>query len=405
MFLHMPPFAMDRHRNAWLHQRVKAAQFFACWVAGDMHHRLFIRDHAAAAAHQPILHALNGDLIPRYLAGGEDHRIAFAECNGRVLVFRDLRHGGTGFALAAGANQQDFIIGQEACFFFIQKGRERLQITAFAGRGFHVAQRPPQQRDLSPCRAACHRNAFHARNIGRKAGDGDAPLDTLDQFRERSADFRLTPRMAFNQSIGGIANHGEHAFFAKPGEGAFIRGRADQRFWVKLPIARVQHKAIRGTQHQRLGFRDGMRHGDETAIKGAKLHAPARGQFQQAHFMDHAGFTKLAAQHGKHKGSAIDGAAQLPPQMHHRADMVFMRMGDDEAKQSAAVFGKPGRIRHHDIGFRLIRPGKAKPAIHRQQGAIATIDIKVHSDLTRPAQRDKGKIAGHNIHGANQNPI
>ena len=211
--------------------------------------------------------------------------------------------------------------------------------------------------------------------------------------------------MAFDQRIGRITDHGEDAFFAKPGEGAFIRGRADQWIGVKLPIARMQHQAIGRAQGQRLRFRDGMGHGDEAAIKGAKLHAPARRQFQQAHFMDHAGFTKLAAQHGKHEGSAIDGAAQLPPQMHHRADMVFMRMGDDQAKQSAAVFGKPGRVRHHDIGFRLIRPGKAKPAIHRQQGAITAIDIKVHSDLTRPAQRDKGKIASHDIHGANQNPI
>ena len=111
MFLHVPPFAMYRHRNARLYQRVKAAQFFARRVAGNMHHRLFIGNQAATTAHQPILHALNGDLIPRYLAGGEDHRIAFAQCNGRVLVFRDLRHGGTRFALAAGADQQDFIVG------------------------------------------------------------------------------------------------------------------------------------------------------------------------------------------------------------------------------------------------------------------------------------------------------
>ena len=91
--------------------------------------------------------------------------------------------------------------------------------------------------------------------------------------------------------------------------------------------------------------------------------------------------------------------------MHHRANMVFMRMGDDQAKQRVAVFGKPDRVRHHDIGFRLIRPREAQPAIHRQQGAIAAIDIKVHSDLTRPAQRDKGKIAGHDIHGTSRNPI
>ena len=90
--------------------------------------------------------------------------------------------------------------------------------------------------------------------------------------------------------------------------------------------------------------------------------------------------------------------------MHHRADMVFMRMGDDQRLQGAAIFREPDSIRHHDIHFRLIRPGKAKPAIHRQQGAITAIDIKVHSDLTRPAQRDEGKIASHDIHGANQNP-
>jgi hypothetical protein len=59
---------MHRHRDAWFYQRVKPAQFVTRRMAGDMHHGLFIRDHAAAAARQPILQALNGDLIPRYLA-------------------------------------------------------------------------------------------------------------------------------------------------------------------------------------------------------------------------------------------------------------------------------------------------------------------------------------------------
>ena len=149
-----------------------------------MHHRLFIGNQAAAAAHQPILHALNGNLIPRYLAGGEDHRIAFAQCNGRVLVFRNLGHGRTGFALAAGADQQDFIIGQEARFCFIQKGRQGFQIAAFPRRGFHIPKRPPEQRHLPPRRAPGNRYAFKPRNIRSEAGDSDASLDALDQFRE-----------------------------------------------------------------------------------------------------------------------------------------------------------------------------------------------------------------------------
>ena len=149
-----------------------------------MHHRLFIGNQAATTAYQPILHALKRDLIPRYLAGGEDHRIPFTQRNGRVLVFRDLGHGGTGFALAAGADQQDFIIGQEARFCFIQKGRQGFQIAAFPRRGFHIPKRPPEQRHLPPRRASGNRNAFKPRNIRSEAGDRDTSLDALDQFRE-----------------------------------------------------------------------------------------------------------------------------------------------------------------------------------------------------------------------------
>ena len=92
---------------------------------------------------------------------------------------------------------------------------------------------------MPPRRASGNRNAFKPRNIRSEAGDSDASLDALDQFREGGAHFCLTSRMAFNQRIGRITDHREHAFFAKPCEGAFIRGRANQWIGIKLPIARV----------------------------------------------------------------------------------------------------------------------------------------------------------------------
>ena len=78
--------------------------------------------------------------------------------------------------------------------------------------------------------------------------------------------------------------------------------------------------------------------------------------------------------------------------MRHRADMVLMRVSDDQADQPVARFAAQARIGHDDLGFRLVRPAEADAAIHREQLAVAPVDVEVHPDLAGAAERDEGEV-------------
>ena len=204
--------------------------------------------------------------------------------------------------------------------------------------------------------------------------------------------------MAFDQRIGGIADHGQHAFFAQRGECGFIGRRADQGLRVQLPVPGMQDRAVRGLDHQRLGFRDGMRHPDETQFEGCEVKRPAWLDFGDRHFVPQLHLVQLAAQHRGGEGGGVNGAAQLRPQPGDRADVVLMRMGDHKPDQFVAPFGDERRVGHHPVDFRRFRPAEADAAVDRQPAPVAAIEIQIHADFTRPAQGQEGEISGTGAH-------
>ena len=68
-------------------------------------------------------------------------------------------------------------------------------------------------------------------------------------------------------------------------------------------------------------------------------------------------------------GVAVDRAAQLRPQPGDGADVVLMRMGDDQAHQLVAPIGDEAGIGHHHIDLGVLRAAEADAAIHRQPSA------------------------------------
>ena len=78
--------------------------------------------------------------------------------------------------------------------------------------------------------------------------------------------------------------------------------------------------------------------------------------------------------------------------------MIFMRMGDDEAKQLIAPAGNERRVRHHDIDLGVRCAAKTDPAIDREPFPVATVEVEIHADLARPTQRQEGQVFGVKVH-------
>ena len=72
-------------------------------------------------------------------------------------------------------------------------------------------------------------------------------------------------------------------------------------------------------------------------------------------------------------GGGEDRAAQLPPQMGHRAEMVLVGVGDHEADEVLPALGDERRVGHHDLDFGVLGAPKADAAIDGQPFTVAAV--------------------------------
>ena len=107
-------FAVGRDQNIRPHPFDHVAQFGAARMAGHVHKVIAVGDHFHALYHQPVDDARHRLLVARNGAGGENHPVAAAECDFRMLVLGDAGECGARLALAAGAERQNLVRRQIA---------------------------------------------------------------------------------------------------------------------------------------------------------------------------------------------------------------------------------------------------------------------------------------------------
>jgi hypothetical protein len=110
----------------------------------------------------------------------------------------------------------------------------------------------------------------------------------------------------------------------------------------------------------------------------------------QPHVVDQPGLAQLAPQHGGGERRRIDRAAQLRPEMRHRAEMILMRVGDHQAQQLVPPLDQEPRIGHHDLDLGILAAAEADAAVNREPLALAPVQVEVHADFARPAEGQEG---------------
>src|SRR4029078_12164961 len=108
MRIEMPPLAMHRDGNLRLHPAIELLELAPARVPRHMHRRIALGDHLDAEIGKAVLHAPDRLLVAGDGAWGKYHAIAGFKFHIGMLVLRDPRHGGAGFALASGAERNDF---------------------------------------------------------------------------------------------------------------------------------------------------------------------------------------------------------------------------------------------------------------------------------------------------------
>ena len=166
---------------------------------------------------------------------------------------------------------------------------------------------------------------------------------------------------------------------------------------VEFPVAGMDHDPLRRAQDKGLRLRHGMGDGDEAQVEFANGERATGRDRVDGHLLEQLRLPQLAPQHGGGKRRGIDRAAQLRPQVGHGAQMVLMRMGDDQTDQILAAFGDEDRIRQQDLGLRRVVAAEADATVHRQPAIALAVEVEVHPDFACSPQREKFQC-GHVIH-------
>ena len=164
----------------------------------------------------------------------------------RVIVAGDPRQGRARLALAAGADQHDPVARDVAGLVLGQKARQIVEIAVLARRLVDPPQRAADQRDIAAMGRRRLRDRLEPRNIRGEAGDCDPRIVAADQIGQGPA--QLAPRSPKCRAAARWSNRRR-----SPGrlrrracvKARLVRGRADQRIGIELPVAGMQDGADR----------------------------------------------------------------------------------------------------------------------------------------------------------------
>ncbi len=145
-----------------------------------------------------------------------------------------------------------------------------------------------------------------------------------------------------------------------------------------------------------------MRHGDQLDIEGTDRAAVAERNGLERKAVEAAKLGELHLEHlgGKRRGVDRD-PAQLRPEIGHRAEMILMRVGEQQADDVVPLLLEEAYVGKDDIdaGLGVAAEGDAHvddEPFARAAAPIA-IEIQVHPDLAHAAERQEDEIGSLSI--------
>ena len=216
-----------------------------------------------------------------------------------------------------------------------EKIRHAIKIAAFAR---DLQRRAPWR--ARPARPGGRRrwrpgDGADARDIGGESRDQRrGPSRFGDDFAQRWRPHRLPRADPLAQDIGRIADEREDAFVADLRQPLFIGRRAKARLGVDFPVAECSTVPSGRPDGERAAFGNRMRHGDEFDRKRPdRRPLPPCGTTLIGTSGAPGSARRLGAQKLGGETRGVKRAAKVRPEIGDGADMILMRMGDDEAEQ------------------------------------------------------------------------
>ena len=215
------------------------------------------------------------------------------------------------------------------------------------------------------------RHGADARDIGGEGRHEHAMLGLADELAQRLRDIALGGAVALAQNVGRIADQRVDALVAERAQPRRVGAMADAGLGIDLPVAGVDGEAERRADaraHWPRGSNAPWR--SSSTSKGPMS---SRSPVATVTIFDirRAGLAETARlEQAGGETRRIDRAAELRPQQGQGADMILMRMGDDEPDEIAADLLDEGDV-GHQRDRRRAAPGRERRGRNRPSAICA----------------------------------
>ena len=117
----------------------------------------------------------------------------------------------------------------------------------------------------------------------------------------------------------------------------------------------------------------------------------------QREIMEEPGLAELRLEHRGGEGRGIDGNAAEPwPQIDHGAEMILMRVGQEQPLEVGALGLEEGDVGKDQVDPRLGVAAKGDPQVDDEPLAVVgrpvAVEIQVHADLPHAANGDEHEL-------------
>ena len=148
--------------------------------------------------------------------------------------------------------------------------------------------------------------------------------------------------------------------------------RPQHRRRIELPVAGVQHVAVRRAQDQRVGFRDRMGDRDKLDVERPDVEARAERHLGDRNFRRAVFALALGFEQRRGERRRVDRHLQLRPQIEHRAVMVLVGVGEHDAGDVAALLDQIADVGKHQVDAgQVLLLGERHADVDDEPGAAA----------------------------------
>ena len=214
------------------------------------------------------------------------------------------------------------------------------------------------------------------------------PSSGFHDLAEGLADGPLGGRVARVLGPRRVGQQAEDAFLAELGQGVEVGQLAVDRGVVELEVAGVDDDADRRAQGDAHGVGDGVADAEGGRLERAQLEDVA-GLEGQDRVLGELVLLDLVAQQAAGQRRGVDRhARELRQDVRQAADVVLVRVRDEEGLDLLAALLEVGHVGHDEVDAEHLLVGEHQAAVDDHDLVAVLEDVHVLADLAHPTERD-----------------